>query len=163
MSAHRTATTLARCALVIVAFVVSALAPAALDAQVFLFPVQDLRFGNLRPGMAELVDPDDAVRRGELELVGDGTVVISIGLPTEMVSVGGHRLPLSFDKKDAVLEMRDSGKDKDFDPTKPKKIKIKAKDGGARILLGGMALPDASQPPGRYTATITVQIVTAGT
>ncbi len=163
MSAPRTAATLARVALMVVSFVLAPAANGALHAQVALFPVQNLSFGNLRPGAPELVGADDAVRRAELELVGDGTVVITVGLPTEMVNMDGARLPLSFSRGDAVIEMRDSGKDKSFDPNKPKQIKIKQKEGGARIYLGGMALPDASQPPGHYTATVTIQIVAAGT
>ena len=61
------------------------------------------------------------------------------------------------------MELEGGKQDKTFDPTKPYSFKIHPKDGGGTIYLGGMALPDASQPPGRYTATITVQVVTPGT
>ena len=163
MNAHRTAATPARCAIMVVSLVAALLAPGALHAQIAVFPVQNLSFGTLRPGAAELVDTDDPVRRAEFELVGSGNVVVSVALPTEMVSASGARLSLSFSKKDAALEERGSGKVKSFDPHKSRHFNIKDRDGGARIYLGGMALPDASQPPGRYTATVVIQIVAAGT
>lgn len=164
MSTLRREATQARGALMVVFLLLAALAaPAALHGQVALFPVQNLSFGQMRPGAAELVDVGDAVRRGELELVGDGHVVITLGLPTEMVSIDGHRLPLSFSNGDATVEMRTSGKTQSFDPGRPKNLNIHRKEGGARLYLGGMALPDAAQPAGSYTATITVQVVAAGT
>jgi hypothetical protein len=157
MTAHRITATLARCA--VLAFLFGT--PAA--AQVAVFPVQDLSFGILRPGSPEQVATEDPMRRAEIELIGTGNVTITFGLPSEMVSVSGSRLPLQFTKGDAEIEMRGSGKDKDFDPTKSKTIKIKNKEGGARIYLGGLAFPTSKQPPGRYRATITVQVVTPGT
>ena len=157
MIAHRAAATLARCAIMVF------LMTADLGAQVAVFPVQDLSFGTLRAGASEVVDPLDRVRRAEIELVGSGNVVITFGLPTEMVSTTGHRLPLQFARGDAELEIKNSGKDRSWDPNKSKNIKIKPKEGGARLYLGGLALPTATQPPGRYSATITVQVVTPGT
>lgn len=160
MNAYRITATLIRYALVVS---LAATAPGTLLAQVAVFPVQDLSFGTLRAGSAEQVDPADPMRRAEIEMVGSGNVVITFGLPTEMVSIAGHRLPLQFVKGDAEIEMKGTGRDRDFDPNKPKSIKIKDKEGGARLYLGGLALPTLSQPPGRYRATITVQVVTPGT
>ncbi len=161
MNAHRITATLVRCALVV--SLAAAAAPGALRAQVAVFPLQGLSFGTLRAGSAEQVVTGDPVRRAELELIGSGDVVITFGLPTEMVNVAGHRLPLQFVKGDAEIEMKGTGRDRDFDPHKPKSIKIKDKEGGARLYLGGLALPTISQPPGRYRATITIQVVTPGT
>ena len=164
MSAHRTTATLARCALTVASLLSLAVwATGDLHAQVALFPVQNLTFGDLRPGQTELVGIDDPVRRAELELVGTGRVIITVGLPAEMLSVDGHRLRLDFSNKDAALEMRNSGKVRTFNPNKSKRIKIGKNEDGARIHIGGMALPDAAQPAGRYSATITIQIVAAGT
>jgi hypothetical protein len=139
------------------------LAPARLHAQVAVFPIQNLRFGTLRAGMPEYVDADDVARRAELQIVGSGRVVVTFALPAEMTSVGGHRVPLEFRKGDAMLVTRDGDRDQDFDPNKPKQFNIKPGDGGGTLCLGGTALPDASQPPGRYTAMITIQVVTPGT
>ena len=139
------------------------LAPARLHAQVAVFPIQNLTFGTLRPGMPEYVDADDLARRAELQIVGSGKVVITFGLPTSMTSPSGHHVALEFQKGDAMLVTRDGAREKDFDPRKPKNFNIKDRDGGGTLCLGGMALPDASQPPGRYTAMITIQVVTPGT
>jgi hypothetical protein len=165
MTTHRTTATQGRSAIVVFALsaLLPLLAPSALPAQVAVFPVQNLSFGTIRAGMPEYVAPDDVARRAELELVGSGRVVITIALPTEMVSAGGHHVPLLFDHGDATFADRGGGKERSFDPNKSANFNIKASDGGGTICLGGMALPDASQPPGRYTATITVQVVTPGT
>lgn len=156
MSAHRTLATLGRCALL--AFGLAA--PAS--AQVAILPLRGLSFGVLRPGSAELVDAEDAGRRAELLLLGTGSVTITLRLPTEMVTPTGFRLPLQFKKGDAEVVTK-SGEDRSWDPNKPKDIKIKAGELGAMLYLGGMALPDAAQPPGQYRATITVQVMTPGT
>jgi hypothetical protein len=77
--------------------------------------------------------------------------------------VGGHHVPLEFQKGDAMLVTRDGDREKNFDPAKPKHFVIKDRDGGGTLCIGGMALPDAAAAPGRYTATITIQVVTPGT
>jgi len=165
MTAHRTRATQGRSAIVVFALSSLLLAPAPLAAQVALFPVQNLSFGTIRAGMPEHVSPDDVARRAELELVGSGVVVITIALPADMVSAGGHRLPLLFERGDGLFLARGPGRgqDRTFDPNKPRNFHINASEGGGTVCLGGTALPDASQPPGRYTATITVQVVTPGT
>jgi hypothetical protein len=113
--------------------------------------------------MPEYVDADDVARRAELQIVGSGRVVVTFALPAEMTSPSGHRVPLEFQKGDAMLLTRAGDREQDFDPNKPKHFNIKDSDGGGTLCLGGMALPDASQPPGRYTAMITIQVVTPGT
>jgi hypothetical protein len=165
MTAHRTPATTGRCAKIVVFLLALAAfpAPRPLNAQVAVFPTQNLSFGTLRAGAAEYVDCADATRRAELEIFGSGNVVVTFSLPSEMVSSAGHRLALSFSNGDAVVELKGGKQDKSFDPNKPYQVKITGKDRGGTIFLGGMALPDASQAPGRYTATITVQVVTPGT
>jgi hypothetical protein len=151
----------------IVVFVLACLLPLAIPrtllAQVAIFPIQNLTFGTLRPGMPEYVDADDVARRAELQIVGSGRVVLTFALPAEMTSVGGHRVPLEFQKGDAMLVTRDGAREQDFDPAKPKHFTITDRDGGGTLCIGGMALPDASSAPGRYTAMITIQVVTPGT
>lgn len=163
MNAPRTAATPIRGAVVFLLLALAALAPRPAASQVSVFPTQDLSFGILRAGVADQVDPLDPARRGEIELLGTGHVVITFGLPTEMVSPTGQRLPLQFDKGDAEIEIKGSGKTQSFDPTKSKSVNIKKNEGGARIYLGGLAMPTATQPPGRYRATITLQVVAPGT
>ncbi len=137
--------------------------PARLHAQVAIFPIQNLTFGTLRPGMPEYVAADDVARRAELQIVGSGRVVVTFALPAQMTSPSGHRVALEFRKGDAMLVTRAGDREKHFDPNKPKHFTIKDRDGGGTLCIGGMALPDASQPPGRYTAMITIQVVTPGT
>jgi hypothetical protein len=156
-SAHRLLKALAGCALA------AGLATAPAAAQIAVFPVQNLAFGDLRAGQAELVSPDDQARRGEFEIVGTGRVTITLVLPAEMVSPSGKRLPLRFDKDDISLEFAETGRDRSFDPKKPHNINIKKKEGAVSMYVGGLALPTATQPPGRYSAAMSIQVVAPGT
>lgn len=163
MIAPRTSAMPVRGAIVVFTLLLALAAPSPASSQVAVFPVRDLTFGTLRAGVSERVSPLDPARRAEIELVGAGNVVLTFGLPTEMVGASGQRLPLQFGKADAEIEFLGSGKAQSFDPTKPKTVNIKKGDGGARVYLGGSALPTLGQPPGRYHATITLQVVTPGT
>jgi hypothetical protein len=157
MSAHRALAFLAPCALLV------GLLATPVEGQIAVLPVQNLSFGQLRAGQAELVSPDDRARRGEFEIVGSGRVTITLILPTQMVSAGGSSLPLSFGKDDVTLEFAETGRDRTFNPSKPHSVNIKKKEGGASLHIGGLALPAASQPPGHYGATLTIQIVASET
>ncbi len=148
MTAHRSKATQGRSAIVVFALsaLLPLLAPGALHAQVAVFPVQNLSFGTIRAGMPEYVAPDDVARRAELELVGSGTVVITFALPTEMVSVGGHRVPLQFDRSDAIFVYRGGSAEKSFDPNKA--IELPHQGRGRRR----HALPRRDGPSGRVPA-----------
>jgi len=167
MTARRTRADRTRIRRAILVFLPAVLLPLAspgtLHGQVAIFPIQNLTFGTLRPGMPEYVDADDVARRAELQIVGSGRVVVTFALPAALTSLDGHVVPLAFAKGDAMLVTRDGGREQDFDPAKPKHFVIRDKDGGGTLCIGGMALPDASAAPGRYTARITIQVVTPGT
>jgi hypothetical protein len=167
MTARRTPADRIETLRAIVVFFLAALLPlvlpGALYGQVAVFPIQNLTFGTLRPGTPEYVAAGDVARRAELQIVGSGRIVVTFALPAAMTSPGGHVVPLEFARGDAMLVTRDDGREQDFDPAKPKNFVISDKDGGGTLCLGGMALPDASAAPGRYTARITIQVVTPGT
>ncbi len=152
-----------RILLALVAAVLAGLAPGVLGGQVAVLPLQNLSFGTLRAGVGTVVDPSDPTRRAEIELVGAGEVVITFHLPRALLNSGGRELPLHFGRGDAVLELKGSGRRFPFDPTKPRNIRIRRPEGGARVYLGGTARPDPAQPPGEYRATIVLQIVAPGT
>lgn len=157
MNAHRTLAALVGCALTFL------LGAAALAGQVSVFPVQDLSFGPLRPGVDERVTTDDAQRRAELEVLGTGKLVLTLGLPAELVSVAGHRIPLDFANQDAQVVFRASGKSHSFNPRNPTNLNVKDSEGGLSIFLGGLASPALTTPPGSYTAKIVVQVAAPGT
>lgn len=157
MSAHRTLAALVGCAL---AFLLGA---GAASGQVSVFPVQDLSFGTLRPGVAARVAPEDAQRRAEIEVLGSGRLVLTLGLPDALVSATGHRIPLSFSNQDAMLVFRASAKSHTFNPANPTNVNVKDSEGGLSFFLGGQASPAFDTPPGAYTAKIVLQVAARGT
>jgi hypothetical protein len=125
-----------------------------------VLPRQGLQFGTLTAGTPTVVSPLDASRRATLELVGSGSVTVTFGLPAAMTA-GSQTLPLLFGPGDGRITFFKSGKVIEFDPGAPFTFHIPPGLGGAYLHLGGSARPGAMQPPGAYTATITVNVVVA--
>lgn len=155
MSAHRVGGIVAWCALLF--------APAAASAQLSVFPVQDLAFGQLQAGIASTITVSDAARRAELDIRGKGTFTLDVILPTRMVSAQGKTFPLSFSNTSGQYRWPRLGLSFSFNPNTPTTIWIPFWESGATVYLGGTASPGPNQPPGLYTATITVQISNSGT
>lgn len=126
-------------------------------------PVQGLRFGLLSAGAPAVVSPLDAGRRATLELAGSGHVTITFELPAGLASRGGATLPLRFGPGDGRVVFTRSSREIVFDPGQPVSFNLPPGLGSASVYLGGQAQPGASQPPGEYTATITVFLVVANT
>lgn len=123
-------------------------------------PVQELRFGTLTRGAGTVVSPMDAARRATVEVVGAGSVTVTFGLPAGMTA-GDRTLPLLFAPGDGRITFPRSGRVIEFDPNAPVTFHIPPGVGGAYLHLGGTARPGTRQPPGAYTATITVNVVVA--
>ncbi len=139
------------------------LLPSPLLGQFSVYPVQDLAFGQIPAGTPSAIAPTDAARRAEVDVGGTGLYTLNVILPTEMVTMSGARFPISFDSSDGILRYRRLGWQLSFDPTTPTSVWIPWWESGASVYLGGTAEPAASQPPGQYRATITVQIINSGT
>lgn len=156
MSAHRTASWLvAWCALVI--------APAGVVAQGFsVHPVQDLTFGQVLPGVARTVSPNDAANRGSFEIRGSGILTLQMVLPTHMVSTQGAHLPLTFSSSDGLIRWRRFGLQFPWDVTKPYTLWLLSLADGANVFLGGTARPDGGQAAGSYRATLILIVSNAG-
>lgn len=126
-------------------------------------PVQGLRFGLLSAGAATVVSPLDAGRRATLELAGSGHVTLTFELPAGLASRGGAVLPLRFAPGDGRIVFARSSREIVFDPNQPVSFNLPSGLGSATVYLGGAAQPAAGQPPGEYTAAITVFLVVANT
>lgn len=156
MSAHRVfGKIVVWCALLV--------APRPLLGQLSIYPVQDLTFGQIPAGSPTSVLVTDASRRAELEISGRGTFTLNVILPTQMVSLQGDQFPITFSSSDGMIYLPRFRWSLPFDPTTPTSIWIPRWERGAQVYLGGTATPGSSQPPGLYAATITVQIINAGT
>ena len=126
-------------------------------------PVQGLRFGVLSTGAPSVVSPLDAGRRATLELAGAGHVTVTFELPAGLTSRGGATLPLRFGPGDGRIVFTRSNREIVFDPSQPVSFTLPPGLGSASVYLGGSAQPAPGQPPGEYTATITVFLVVANT
>jgi hypothetical protein len=126
-------------------------------------PVQGLRFGVLSAGTPTVVSPLDAGQRATLELAGSGHVTLTFELPGGLASRGGTTLPLRFGPGDGRIVFARSSREIVFDPNQPVSFTLPSGLGSASVYLGGAAQPAAGQPPGEYTAAITVFLVVANT
>jgi hypothetical protein len=132
-------------------------------AQVSVDPIQDLSFGQVLPAVPEVVPPSDVVRRGEIEIRGARSFTLELVLPANMVSATGALLPLSFAPTDATITWLGHNRPpKAFDPGTPQDFRIPKRASGASIQIGGTAIPDPTQPPGSYSATLVIIISNAG-
>ncbi len=142
------------------------LLPATVAAQrgtVAAFPLSGLSFGDLMPGIAAAISPDNAGSRASISLVGNGRTTIVMSLPTALTGPGGAQLPLSFGSTDAAYALSNDATLTAFDPKQPLGLTIPSSAGGATIYLGGLAQPAAGQMPGAYVGKITVNVYLPGT
>lgn len=147
--------------LVACALVVFAAAPAG--AQLSIFPRQGLSFGTLMPGVPAPVEPTDAARRAELEIVGAGDFSLQVEVPSALISAGGLTLPLTFGAADGMVKWLKSNNTLTFQPGQTVTVRIPPGLGGAYVWIGGTAQPSPSQAPGSYAASIVVRIMAAAT
>lgn len=136
--------------------------PALAQGTVSVLPVQGLRFGTLSSGIPTVVSPLDGSRRASIELVGGGHVTMHFELPAGLVAgSGGPLLPLRFGGTDGRVTFPRSATTLVFDPGQAVSFDIPPGSGGATVWLGGSAEPGPRQPPGTYSASITVNVVVA--
>ncbi|HEX6749423.1 MAG TPA: hypothetical protein VF092_19160 [Longimicrobium sp.] len=129
---------------------------------VSVLPVQGLRFGTLSIGIPTVVSPLDGSRRASVELLGSGHVTITFELPSGLSAAkGGPLLPLRFNGTDGRVTFPKSGRMLVFDPAAPVSFNLPPGQGAATVWLGGSAEPGPRQPPGAYSASITVNVVVA--
>lgn len=131
-------------------------------AQIAVTPASGLSFGELFQGTPVHVAPADAARRAEIHITGRGNLTIVLGLPAALTSAGGAVVPLQYDAADGEYQVG-NGQVRPFDPRSPLSVNVPNSTMVLRIRLGGTAVPGATQPPGTYGASVTVQVHLAGT
>ena len=125
-------------------------------------PVQQLTFGNLVPGMAEVVSVNDVGRRAMIALSGSNAVDVTFLLPAALESATGGRIPLQFSTADAGVLSSTVSLAVPMNPHESRRVLL-APDHVTHILLGGVALPGQGQPPGHYSARVVLLISQPGT
>lgn len=129
------------------------------------FSRQMLDFGTLFSGTPATVSRYDALRAGQFELRGarQTEVRVDLGLPPEMTSAGGARLPLRFTAADGgYAEDGMIATAAPFDPREPLVTTLSG-NGRLYLFLGGTATPTTRQSAGTYAGTVTVTIAYTGT
>jgi hypothetical protein len=143
----------------LIAWVLPIVMAAAVQAQVAVLPVQALRFGEVTSAVKAAVSPTDAASRLEVHLLGSGEITVVFDLPGSLSSADGRALHLRFGPGDGLVALGGSTALVPFDPSMPLSLYIPAASGGARIYLGGTAIAPRDQPPGNYSAPITVRVI----
>ena len=121
--------------------------------------MQDLSFGFMLPGVVTRVEPTDAIRAGQIELLATiGTSFeVRFTLPASM-SGPGTTLPLAFNATSGGASAARTGADViRVDPRGAARFQLVTAN-RAFIYLGGEARPRGNQPVGRYSAPVVVTI-----
>jgi hypothetical protein len=117
-----------------------------------------LDFGTVFPGVPEVVSRTDPLRSGQFDVGGErfAEVRLDFTLPSALVEPGGQSMPLVFASGDGGFSTQNNiNAATAFDP----RVALIARLSGSGrlfIWLGGTALPAPTQPPGVYTANVTM-------
>jgi hypothetical protein len=125
-------------------------------------PVQQLTFGNLVPGVPEVVTVNDVARRAMIALSGSNAVDVTFLLPAALESMAGGRIPLQFGTADGGLMSTAVALPMPVNPHESRRV-VLVPDHAVHLLLGGVALPARGQAPGHYAARVIVLISHPGT
>jgi hypothetical protein len=123
-----------------------------------MIPERALQFGQLLPGIPEVVSVSDVNRRAEVVVRGQGLLQVQLVLPDHMLSPGGARIPLEFAETNGGVALGASAPLRTFNPRRPVQVSLSQAQGEAILYLGGTARPTSNQPAGVYSATIVVLI-----
>ena len=124
-------------------------------AQFAVTEVQPLAFGYLTQGVTEVVPYTDTFRRGVVSIDGLGNAYVRVVMPTMLTSATGATIPLQFLLGD-VAEQDAGHAPAPFDPATSTRVNLNM--GTGYLLLGGRALPAATQRAGTYSATMVVMV-----
>jgi hypothetical protein len=123
--------------------------------------IQGVDFGSMVPGISKAVSRTDALSAARFDIKGAGsgrTVEVQFSLPAALTGPGGASLPLSYSAGDAGYSAQQSiGSQTGFDPRTVFVATLSA-NGRGSVFLGCRASPAANQPPGAYTATLTLSV-----
>jgi hypothetical protein len=123
--------------------------------------IQGVDFGGMVPGISRVVSRTDALSAARFDIKGAGsgrTVELRFSLPAALTGPGGASLPLSYTAGDAGFSAQQSiGGQTGFDPRIPFVATLSASGRGS-VFLGCRATPAANQPPGTYSATLTLSV-----
>ncbi|UCC43962.1 MAG: DUF4402 domain-containing protein [Candidatus Zixiibacteriota bacterium] len=126
----------------------------------------DLVFGTVYPGIPKTIDKKTAGAAAEFSVTGTAgdEIAVDFTLPKYM-SKNGYNMPLAFMETDCAVDSSGSpdqsspGAD-NLDPWQT--INYRLGSGGLKVWLGGTLIPNIGQPPGSYSAIITITVAYTG-
>ena len=141
---------------------VAAPRPAVAQGPIGVTGVQGVTFGTMLQGATKVVGRTDAANAAQFAVRGAGggrQVQLQFTLPTNLVGPGGAAIPLSYAAGDAGFSAQQSiASQVGFDPRSPFVARL-SQNGRGTVFLGARATPGAAQPPGTYTATLTLTVI----
>jgi hypothetical protein len=133
--------------------------------QLMAIALQDLRFGNVLPGIPETVSPIAFKGAGHFEIQGvvEGMVRIEFLLPDALISAYGATLPLEFGPSDGYADFSRGHPPRGliFDPRTPL-VAVLGPNGRLNVRLGGTVRPARDQAGGKYVAMIALTVYDLG-
>ncbi len=122
---------------------------------------EDLRFGDVFPGLNLEVLPTDASRRGGFSVAGAAgqQVSLAFALPSTLSGPGGATLPIVFSATSARWE--NGASSESFDPDGGTNANLSGA-GSVGVFIGGEVQPAVSQVEGAYSGTITLTVAYTG-
>jgi Domain of unknown function (DUF4402) len=126
--------------------------------------IRDLGFGDVLPGVPNTVQPTDATRSGQFDILGPNLaqVEITFGLPTALTAGGGGTMPVSFSATSAGYSANGSiGSQVAFDPRVPYRANLSLLGRGSAF-IGGSLAPPGTQAAGTYSGPLSVTVALVG-
>jgi hypothetical protein len=137
-------------------------AVAAAQAPIGVTGVQGVTFGTMLQGATKVISRADAANAAQFTIKAGGggrQVQLQFTLPSNLVGPGGAAIPLSYGAGDAGFSAQQSiANQVGFDPRSPVVVQL-SQNGRGSVFLGCRATPGAAQPPGTYTATLTLTVI----
>ena len=126
----------------------------------------DLVFGNVFGGIPKTINKKTAGTAAEFLITGNAGDEVSIDftLPKYM-SQGGFNMPMVFLETDCALDSSGSPDQSNpgVDNLNPwQTINYRIGSGGISVWLGGTLVPNIGQPPGAYSAFVTITVAYTG-
>jgi len=134
-----------------------------------IFPIGDLRFGQLVPGTPTTLSPRTSGTAGKFEIHGvrRAEITFDLTLPTLLrAGMGPHTMPVAFGVTSGCHRTTDQQSACTlFNPSATLTVRLRNRpppDATVFVWLGGTVSPSPTQFPGIYTATVTATVQYTG-
>ncbi|TVP56257.1 MAG: DUF4402 domain-containing protein [Gemmatimonadales bacterium] len=137
-------------------------ATATVIAQLEVAGEEDLRFGDVIPGIASSVAGTDVANAGRFRIQGGGDQQVSLDfdLPEDLDGPGSATMPISFGTSSAGHSANSTAVAGTFNPNTQRLQNLVG--GQLYVFIGGTVTPATAQPAGSYSGQITLNVAYTG-